>query len=183
MAWNLTVAESSGEQGVTAGAAIRTDTPTVQQTRLGAVELLLVNHHRGTIDCEEGEACELPQDQVAAAAAEPALAAPEAPEAPEAAQALIVDAGLCAGPEELARLLEGRRAAANLPRRPHARRRFPERLRLPDRRPDRRGRAARRRAARRLRAEGPQPGRARPHRHRADRTCRPRAPRPDRSAH
>ena len=44
---------------VTAGAEIRTDTPTVQQTRLGAVELLLVNHHRGTIDCEEGEACEL----------------------------------------------------------------------------------------------------------------------------
>ncbi|MCL7963892.1 MAG: formate dehydrogenase subunit alpha [marine benthic group bacterium] len=44
---------------VTAGAEIRTDTPTVQQTRLGAVELLLVNHHGGTIDCEEGEACDL----------------------------------------------------------------------------------------------------------------------------
>ena len=44
---------------VTDGAAIRTDTAEVQQTRLGAVELLLVNHHRGGVDCEEGEACHL----------------------------------------------------------------------------------------------------------------------------
>jgi formate dehydrogenase alpha subunit len=46
---------------VTEGATIRTDTDAVKETRLGAVELLLVNHHRGTVDCEEGEACELQQ--------------------------------------------------------------------------------------------------------------------------
>ncbi|MHC4409537.1 MAG: 2Fe-2S iron-sulfur cluster-binding protein, partial [Planctomycetota bacterium] len=44
---------------VTEGATIRTDTPDVRETQRGAVELLLVNHHRGTIDCEEGESCEL----------------------------------------------------------------------------------------------------------------------------
>ena len=44
---------------VTEGAEIRTDTDAVKETRLGAVELLLVNHHRGTVDCEEGDACEL----------------------------------------------------------------------------------------------------------------------------
>ncbi len=44
---------------VTEGAEIRTDTEAVKETRLGAVELLLVNHHRGTVDCEEGDACEL----------------------------------------------------------------------------------------------------------------------------
>ena len=44
---------------VTEGATIRTDTADVRETQRGAVELLLVNHHRGTIDCEEGESCEL----------------------------------------------------------------------------------------------------------------------------
>ena len=44
---------------VSDGLAVRTDTPAVTETRLGAVELLLVNHHRGTVDCEEGDACEL----------------------------------------------------------------------------------------------------------------------------
>jgi len=44
---------------VTQGARIRTDTDAVKETRLGAVELLLVNHHRGRVDCEEGDACEL----------------------------------------------------------------------------------------------------------------------------
>ena len=44
---------------VTGGAEIRTDTDEVKETRLGAVELLLVNHHHGKIDCEEGNACEL----------------------------------------------------------------------------------------------------------------------------
>ncbi|MHC4410868.1 MAG: 2Fe-2S iron-sulfur cluster-binding protein, partial [Planctomycetota bacterium] len=44
---------------VTDGATIRTDTTDVRETQRGAVELLLVNHHRGTIDCEEGESCEL----------------------------------------------------------------------------------------------------------------------------
>ncbi len=44
---------------VVAGALIRTDTDAVKETRLGAVELLLVNHHRGTVDCAEGETCEL----------------------------------------------------------------------------------------------------------------------------
>jgi formate dehydrogenase alpha subunit len=44
---------------VTGGAEIRTDTEEVKETRLGAVELLLVNHHHGKIDCEEGDACEL----------------------------------------------------------------------------------------------------------------------------
>jgi formate dehydrogenase major subunit len=44
---------------VSEGAEIRTDTEAVKETRLGAVELLLVNHHRGTVDCEEGDACEL----------------------------------------------------------------------------------------------------------------------------
>jgi len=44
---------------VTEGAEIRIDTEAVKETRLGAVELLLVNHHRGTVDCEEGDACEL----------------------------------------------------------------------------------------------------------------------------
>ena len=41
------------------GSTIRTDTDEVKETRLGAVELLLVNHHRGKVDCEEGEDCEL----------------------------------------------------------------------------------------------------------------------------
>lgn len=44
---------------VSEGATIRTDTDTVKETVRGAVELLLVNHHRGTVDCEEGDACEL----------------------------------------------------------------------------------------------------------------------------
>ena len=44
---------------VTEGAEIRTDTEAVKETRLGAVELLLVNHHHGTVECEEGDACEL----------------------------------------------------------------------------------------------------------------------------
>jgi len=44
---------------VRAGAEIRTDTDAVKETRLGAVELLLVNHHHGKVDCEEGDACEL----------------------------------------------------------------------------------------------------------------------------
>jgi formate dehydrogenase alpha subunit len=44
---------------VTEGARIRTDTDAVKETRLGAVELLLVNHHRGSVGCEEGDACEL----------------------------------------------------------------------------------------------------------------------------
>jgi formate dehydrogenase alpha subunit len=44
---------------VTRGAEIRTDAEAVKETRLGAVELLLVNHHRGTVDCEEGDDCEL----------------------------------------------------------------------------------------------------------------------------
>ncbi len=44
---------------VTAGATIRTDTAAVKETVRGAVELLLVNHHRGSLDCDEGEACEL----------------------------------------------------------------------------------------------------------------------------
>jgi formate dehydrogenase alpha subunit len=44
---------------VAAAAQIRTDTDEVKETRLGAVELLLVNHHRGKVDCEEGESCDL----------------------------------------------------------------------------------------------------------------------------
>jgi formate dehydrogenase alpha subunit len=44
---------------VSDGATIRTDTAEVQDTRRGATELLLVNHHRGVVDCEEGDACEL----------------------------------------------------------------------------------------------------------------------------
>ena len=44
---------------VTDGAAIRTGTDEVRKTVLGAVELLLVNHHRGTSECEEGDACHL----------------------------------------------------------------------------------------------------------------------------
>jgi len=44
---------------VTEGAEIRTDTDAVKETRRGAVELLLVNHHRGAVDCAEGAACEL----------------------------------------------------------------------------------------------------------------------------
>jgi bidirectional [NiFe] hydrogenase diaphorase subunit len=44
---------------VTDGATIRTDTSEVKETVRGAVELLLVNHHRGTVDCEEGDACDL----------------------------------------------------------------------------------------------------------------------------
>jgi formate dehydrogenase alpha subunit len=44
---------------VTEGAEIRTDTAEVRETQVGAVELLLVNHHRGRVDCEEGDACEL----------------------------------------------------------------------------------------------------------------------------
>jgi len=44
---------------VAAGADVRTDTTAVRETQIGAVELLLVNHHRGRVDCEEGEACEL----------------------------------------------------------------------------------------------------------------------------
>ncbi|MDJ0976276.1 MAG: formate dehydrogenase subunit alpha [Planctomycetota bacterium] len=46
---------------VTPGAQVRTDTEEIKQTVRGAVELLLVNHHRGVVDCEEGEACELRQ--------------------------------------------------------------------------------------------------------------------------
>jgi len=41
------------------GATVRTDTDDVKETVRGAVELLLVNHHRGAVDCEEGDACEL----------------------------------------------------------------------------------------------------------------------------
>ena len=41
------------------GARIRTDTEAVQETRRGAVELLLVNHHRGAVECAEGDSCEL----------------------------------------------------------------------------------------------------------------------------
>jgi formate dehydrogenase alpha subunit len=44
---------------VAGGAVIRTDTADVRETQVGAVELLLVNHHRGRVDCEEGDACEL----------------------------------------------------------------------------------------------------------------------------
>ncbi|MAE66789.1 MAG: formate dehydrogenase subunit alpha [Phycisphaeraceae bacterium] len=44
---------------VVEGARIRTDTAAVRETQIGAVELLLVNHHRGTVNCEEGEACAL----------------------------------------------------------------------------------------------------------------------------
>ena len=44
---------------VTEGASIRTDTEAVKETRLGAVELLLVNHHHGEVECAEGEACDL----------------------------------------------------------------------------------------------------------------------------
>ena len=44
---------------VTEGARVRTDTRAVKETRIGAVELLLVNHHRGSVDCAEGDACEL----------------------------------------------------------------------------------------------------------------------------
>ncbi len=41
------------------GDAFRTDTDAVKETRLGAVELLLVNHHGASVDCDEGDACEL----------------------------------------------------------------------------------------------------------------------------
>ncbi|MCE9637322.1 MAG: formate dehydrogenase subunit alpha [Planctomycetes bacterium] len=44
---------------VVEGATIRTNTDAVKTTVRGAVELLLVNHHRGAVDCEEGDACEL----------------------------------------------------------------------------------------------------------------------------
>ncbi|MHC4940047.1 MAG: formate dehydrogenase subunit alpha [Planctomycetota bacterium] len=39
------------------GAEIRTDTAEIRETQTGAVELLLVNHHRGRVECEEN--CEL----------------------------------------------------------------------------------------------------------------------------
>ena len=41
------------------GLAVRTDSGAARETVRGAVELLLVNHHRGSVDCDEGEACEL----------------------------------------------------------------------------------------------------------------------------
>jgi len=44
---------------VTEGADIRTGTDAVKETRLGAVELLLVNHHGASVDCAEGETCDL----------------------------------------------------------------------------------------------------------------------------